>query len=373
MKTIKLSINFHEGRPRIFAEFPYDVEMIKSIKHLPGARWSGTHKKWHFNADKKIIEMLHMNTGEGVRIDTSECDKQFLELAEKKEADRYSQLSKGVEHEIRLFCRWMEQQRYSENTIKTYRTNLITFFTFFKTRDYKDLNEQDIIDFNSEYILKSSLSISFQQGMIGAIKLFYRRLDGVLMNIDNIQRPFKLRNLPIVLSKEEVGELIGICTNLKHRAMLSLTYACGLRRSEVLNLKIKDLNSRRKLIHIVKAKGNKDRYVILGTKLRDLLIRYYQEYKPKEYLFEGLYGGQYSGRSMELVLKKCKLKCGINKKITLHTLRHSFATHLLESGTDIRYIQELLGHSSPKTTMIYTHVSSKKLSEIQSPFDDLNI
>ena len=122
-----------------------------------------------------------------------------------------------------------------------------------------------------------------------------------------------------------------------------------------------------------RAKGRKDRYVPFGARLRDLLLDYYRLYKPKEYLFEGIYGGQYNERSFAQVLSQAAERSRIRKDITLHTLRHSFATHLLESGTDIRYIQELLGHNSPKTTMIYTHVSNKHLSNIVSPFDDLEV
>ena len=193
------------------------------------------------------------------------------------------------------------------------------------------------------------------------------------MNLEKLQRPHKESRLPEVLSKEEVQNIIGATNNLKHKAMLSLIYACGLRRSEIINLRVKDLDSNRKLIRIEQAKGKKDRYVTFSPKLRNLLADYYKQYKPEEFLFEGQFGRQYAPSSLAQVLQMCATKADIKKKITLHTLRHSYATHLLESGTDIRYIQELLGHNSPKTTMIYTHVSSKKLSEIISPFDDLKL
>lgn len=156
---------------------------------------------------------------------------------------------------------------------------------------------------------------------------------------------------------------------MKHKTLLALIYSSGLRISEALAMKPKDIDSIRMLIHVKNAKGKKDRYTLLSEKVLVMMREYYSVYKPKEYLFEGQYGGQYSSRSAQVVLQEAAIKAGILKHISLHTLRHSFATHLLESGTDLRFIQDLLGHSSPKTTMIYTHVSSTSLKKIKNPFD----
>jgi integrase/recombinase XerD len=175
-----------------------------------------------------------------------------------------------------------------------------------------------------------------------------------------------------VLSKEEVKKILDAHSNLKHKAMLSMIYSCGLRRSELLNLKFSDIDSKRNIVIIRQSKGKKDRITPLSAKILDLLRRYYKEYSPKTYLFEGQEKNtQYSARSLEEVLKKSVKLASINKLVTLHWLRHSYATHLLESGTDLRYIQELLGHNSSKTTEIYTHVSTKNIQQIKSPFDDL--
>lgn len=177
------------------------------------------------------------------------------------------------------------------------------------------------------------------------------------------------------MSKEETFRLIELTNNLKHKTLLALIYSSGLRISEALNMKIIDIDSQRMLIHVKNAKGKKDRYTLLSTKVLGLLREYYAIYKPKTFLFEGKYGGQYSSssssrsRSAQTVIQQSAAKAGITKYISLHTLRHSFATHLLENGTDLRYIQDLLGHSSPKTTMIYTHVSSTSLKNIINPFD----
>lgn len=193
-----------------------------------------------------------------------------------------------------------------------------------------------------------------------------------MIDVELIQRPRSEKKLPNVLSKQEVKLILESLQNTKHKAMLSLLYACGLRRSELLNIKLQDILSDRKLLHIKQSKGKKDRIVPLSDKLLDMLRDYYKTYKPKVWLFEGQQEGEtYSERSLELVFKNALKQSGIKKPATLHWLRHSYATHLLENGTDLRYIQELLGHKSSKTTEIYTHVSTQSIQQIKSPFDDL--
>lgn len=266
----------------------------------------------------------------------------------------------------------MNYRRYSQNTIKTYSDALEVFFRFFQNKAIEDLTKEDLIQFNTDYILKKNLSSSYQNQVINAIKLFYRNRFNRSMEVDYIQRPRREKRLPNVLSKVEVKSILESPTNLKHRAMLSLIYACGLRRSELLNLTLKDILSDRNLLFIRQSKGKKDRVVPISSKLIDLLRDYYKAYKPKNWLFEGQQSGEkYSERSIQLVLNHAVTKAKINKPISLHWLRHSYATHLLESGTDLRYIQELLGHSSSRTTEIYTHVSTRNLQQIRSPFDDL--
>ena len=208
--------------------------------------------------------------------------------------------------------------------------------------------------------------------MINALKLFYRNRFNRVMDLENIQRPKREKRLPNVLSKAEIKAIIEAPVNLKHRAMLSLMYACGLRRSELLNLSLKDVLSDRNLLFIRQSKGKKDRLVPISDKVIDMLREYYKAYKPKTWLFEGQFSNtKYSEMSLAKVLKQSVAKAKIHKNVSLHWLRHSYATHLLESGTDLRYIQELLGHSSSRTTEIYTHVSTRNLQQIRSPFDDL--
>ena len=270
------------------------------------------------------------------------------------------------------FKNYMNYRRYSQNTIKTYSDALDVFFRFFQNKTIESLTKEDLIQFNTEYILKKNLSSSYQNQVINAIKLFYRNRFNRSMEVDYIQRPRREKRLPNVLSKNEVKTILEAPTNIKHRAMLSLSYACGLRRSELLNLTLKDILSDRNLLFIRQSKGKKDRVIPIGNKLIEMLRDYYKAFKPKTWLFEGQFPNtKYSEKSLENVLKQSLTKAKITKKVSLHWLRHSYATHLLESGTDLRYIQELLGHSSSRTTEIYTHVSTKNLQQIRSPFDDL--
>lgn len=207
---------------------------------------------------------------------------------------------------------------------------------------------------------------------MNGIKLFFATIRETKMEIDKIHRPKREKVLPNVLSKAEVKLILNAPSNLKHKTILSLIYSCGLRRSELLNLKPADIDSKRGIILIRQGKGKKDRIVPLSTKILEMLRNYYSTFKPTTWLFEGQIAGEnYSEKSLQSILKQALQKAGISKPATLHWLRHSYATHLLESGTDLRYIQELLGHSSSKTTEIYTHVSTKSLQQIKSPFDDL--
>ena len=185
----------------------------------------------------------------------------------------------------------------------------------------------------------------------------------------SIERPIKDKKLPIVLSKENVLKLIDSTNNIKHRCVISLLYSAGLRRSELINLKLEDIDSSRMLIRVDDAKGNKDRYTLLSKNALVDLRKYFIEFLPKIYLFEGQYGGKYSPNSVGKIVTTAAITAGIQKKVSPHTLRHSFATHLLESGTDLRYIQLLLGHSSTKTTEIYTHVAKSSFDSIKNPLD----
>jgi integrase/recombinase XerD len=264
------------------------------------------------------------------------------------------------------------------NTIRTYRGLLLRFLNGHRDKGLEGINalaEQDINDYHRGMVQGSTYSGSFVNQSINAVKFYYQRVLGRHeVQLANLEGPEKPDRLPLVLSKEEVQKILQGTDNLKHRCLLQLLYAGGLWIGEVINLKITDVQSERNLLLIRGGKGQKDRTTLLSAQLLWLLRAYYKEYRPKEYLFEGQYGGQYTVESIRNVFKACVKKAGIVKKVTPHTLRHSFATHLLEQGTDLRYIlQSLLGHRNSKTTEMYTHITSHAIEKIKSPLDCLNI
>ncbi len=276
------------------------------------------------------------------------------------------------QQQIEKYTQYLQSKRYSQNTIKTYTDALKTFLRYYHTKTVSAITNEDIIHFNNDYILRNRFSASFQNQVVNALKLFFQVIENRRLDPQLIHRPKLPKTLPNVLSKEEIKLLPEAPTNLKHRAMVSLIYACGLRSGELLTLKAEHVDSKRLVLIIKSAKGNKDRIAPLSSKVLELLRDYFKTYRPKVYLFEGQVAGEsYDARSLQLVLKQALAKTSIKKPVTLHWLRHSYATHLLEAGTDLRYIQEILGHKSSKTTELYTHVSTKSIQKITSPFDTL--
>jgi integrase/recombinase XerD len=274
--------------------------------------------------------------------------------------------------DIEKFKRWLQSKRYSENTIKTYIEALKVFIDFNDAKVLNEISNDDFILFNTEYILKRKLSSSYQNQVLNAIKLFFSIIKDKKLELEKLHRPRKEHKLPNVLTKKEVKQILEVHRNSKHKVMLSLIYSCGLRRSELLNLKPLDVDSKRGVLIIRQSKGMKDRIAPLSEKVVVMLRQYYIEFKPKVWLFEGQRAGEkYDERSLANVLKQALAKLKMKKPVSLHWLRHSYATHLLEAGTDLRYIQEILGHKSSRTTEIYTHVSTKSIQNIKSPFDDL--
>lgn len=268
----------------------------------------------------------------------------------------------------------MRTLRFSESTISAYLETLVIFLRWTNGKNPEELKPDDVTSFNNEYILRRNLSASYQNQFVNSLKKFFGEILKVGLNPSELVRPSRSHPLPNVLSKEEVQQIISVTRNLKHRTMLTLIYYCGLRRGELLNLKPVHIESKRMILIVRGGKGKKDRIVPIAENLLLLLRKYYVAFKPKEFLFEGQFPGEaYSEKSIAMVLKKSVELAGIKKPVTCHWLRHSYATHLLEAGTDLRYIQELLGHRSSKTTEIYTHVSTKSLGKIVSPAESLAI
>ena len=272
------------------------------------------------------------------------------------------------------FSEYMKARRYSSNSINSYVECMRLFLNFHSQKHYLEIDNKDVDYFNRNYILKKKLSATYQGQFINAIKLFYAKIPRKKLVIDYMERPRAGSPLPKVLSKEDVAKLLNSTENIKQKTMLSLIYSCGLRRGELINMKITDIDSKRNIINIRHAKGDKDRIVPLSEKVLALLREYYKKYRPQNWLFEGLIAGtQYTETSLNHIFQRGKTKANIKIPCSLHSLRHCYATHLLEAGTDIRYIQALLGHKHSKTTEIYTHVTTKSIQKIKSPFDDLDI
>ena len=338
----------HQKEKRIAVFFEKNPEFIARIKQLTGSKWSQSKKVWH----------VPDNDENRIRFNLSPASQALPSI-------------EGIEH-IKKFQLWMRSKRYSESTVATYCDALKSFLVFYREKPIAEINNEDVVVYNNDYILSNKLSASYQNQIVNSIKLFFQTIRHTKMLVDKIHRPKRAKVLPNVLSKEEIKLILNAHSNIKHKMMLSLIYSCGLRRGELLALQPVHIDSKRNIVLLKNAKGKKDRIAPLSPKILDMLREYYKMYKPITYLFEGVIPGEpYSEKSLQSVLKQALKKVDIKKPVSLHWLRHSYATHLLENGTDLRYIQELLGHSSSKTTEIYTHVSTKSIQQIKSPFDDL--
>lgn len=373
MKNVIAEEVTHKGERRIAIRFEYDAELIRHIKGFQGVRWSSSMGCWHLPYCEENISKLPDFFREKAILDCTaltNCAK--APDSRRAEQDNLPVLKEEDHFKIDEFRKWMETRRYSESTIKTYTGMLGQFFRFVSPKVSRDIDAEDMVRFVSEYVIPRKLSYTFQNQVVNAAKLFFRHVYKTDLDVETFERPRRQKRLPNVLSKEEVKKILEVLTNEKHRLMLTIIYACGLRRSELLNLRPADIDRQRKLLIIRQAKGNKDRIVPVSDRMTGMINDYLGRYKPERYIFEGqVRGEEYSATSLQKVLKEACQKAGIRKPVTLHWLRHSYATHLLESGTDLRFIQELLGHSSSRTTEIYTHVSIKSIQNIKSPFDDL--
>jgi integrase/recombinase XerD len=260
---------------------------------------------------------------------------------------------------------------FSQSTIKNYLGALTYFFSFYKDKVFEEIKKPEIEAYVYHLKTKYKISDTKQNTVINAIKSYYEHVLGMERTYYDIQRPKKSKNLPNIFSKEEISKIISVTTNLKHKAILLTIYSAGLRVSEAVNLRIKDIHSDEGYLFIKDSKGKRDRKTILSPILLGVLRQYYKKYKPGYWLFEGQEGGKYSTKSIQQILRKAIDISGVNPWGTVHTLRHSFATHLLQEGVNLRIIQTMLGHSSSKTTEIYTHVLSINSKIVKSPLDFL--
>jgi len=355
----------YKGKPaarRIKFHIPYQkAAWRKSVKEMNGSFYHSNQKLWSVVNTSDAMNNLQAVFGKDIEIKDEQIVKKrpYVELNETEK-----DIIASVESKIIL-------KAYSKHTQRLYQSELINYMTHHRGKDIPNLTKPEIEAYVLHCIKTQHVSESRQNGMINAIKFYYEHVLGRDRTCYDIQRPKKSKTLPNVLSTEEIKSLLKSIDNLKHKAIIMTIYSAGLRRSELINLRIEDIRSSDGYIFIKGAKGKKDRKTILSKKLLITLRQYYKKYMPSYWLFEGADGGQYSVTSMRNIFRKAVKKSNINAWATLHTLRHSCATHLLQKGINLRIIQTMLGHSSAKTTQIYTHVLNINNKEFQSPLDDL--
>lgn len=346
--------------------FIYNRSLIEITKNLSRCRWNSSEGCWTIPYSEQNIEKLK-------EIAYTFQLRYVYDIISKTQGT--PRLAKHANYLRcpKAYTEKLKELRYSINTLNVYTDLFEEFINYYPEKQAEEITEEEIITFLRYLVNERKISTSYQNQSINAIKFYYERVLGGTRKIYLIERPRKENYLPEVLSESEIALILKAISNIKHKAIIMVIYSGGLRISELRNLKVKDIDSDRMQIRISQAKGKKDRYTLLSKKTLLTLRQYFTEYRPVEWLFEGEGGGQYADRSIQNILRTAVNMVGIKKRITVHTLRHSFATHLLENGTDLRYIQNLLGHSSSKTTEIYTHITTKGINQIINPLDKFEI
>jgi len=337
---------------RIAIAFPYTPELVEAVKSIPGRVWDPIRRVWTVPRDREALSRF---------LDAARSRTVVIEPSLLREA--------GAPWILDAADRELALRGYSRRTRKVYRQHLKRFLDDVGQRSM----ELDAVAART-YLLQrmegDGISRSYADQAVSAIRFLFQHVLGRPDAIAELPRPRKERRLPTVLGRDEVRRLFAAIGNPKHRALLFLVYSAGFRVSEVVRLRVEDLDVERRLIHVRGAKGRKDRYTLLSDTALDAVRRYREYAPPSPWLFPGTHPGRpISARTVQHIVEVARTKAGIQKRVTVHTLRHSFATHLLEAGTDLRYIQELLGHASSRTTEIYTHVSRRELGRIRSPLD----
>ena len=368
MIYVTLSYFMHHNQKCISLKFPYSFEAKQYIKNGHGVMWSKTFRCFYVldKGSNKALLVGYLKAG-GFNVSVTKI-KNMQSIGKDT-----SMLKGDLCQEKRLvyseFISFLKGKRYSESTLKVYGHFVFCFLKHTANKPLALLDQNDVRIFIEKSVGVLNYAVSTHRQMVSALKHFAYFYPACAINAEAIFMPRKDKKLPEILSIQEVLRLIEVTKNIKHKTIIAMLYGSGLRIGELLQLQLKDFDFDRDQLHIRNAKGRKDRYATIAKSVYPLLKSYYSSYKPTVYFIENPNGGLYSAGSVRSFLKKSCRAAGINKKVTPHTLRHSYATHLLEQGTDIRYIQELLGHSKPETTMIYTHVTQKSLRDIRSPLD----
>jgi site-specific recombinase XerD len=379
-------VPFHyRGAEQIGLDVQFNHLVEKGIRKFSGIKWCGERSLWYIPLNRSSYESFKTFCEGKATLQVSAL-RAYLEQRKasallirndrvsklRAEMLLYSPLSKDNLQAFHNFQDLLVLKGYSPKTIRTYSNEFHYLLRLLGEVSVASLEKKHLQSYLLWLIQKRGYSEAHAHTAVNALKFFFEQVEGRQKEFYDLPRPKKPQKLPAVLAEEEIIDLIQKTENLKHRALLMTSYSAGLRVSELVKLKIHDLDSKRMMLHVREGKGKKDRMVPLSKKLLETLRQYYRKYKPRVFLFEGEKVGEpYSERAAQAALAGAKRKAGIRKKGSIHMLRHSYATHLLEAGTDIRYIQAFLGHNSLQTTMIYTHVSRLKIESIQSPLDRL--
>jgi len=347
-------------RVKFFLPFHY-FKQRQRIKQVPSVFFHYHQKLWSVLNIPKYVDQIKDICG-------PEC---IYKNVKAPQAVPQKVCSENVIHQLGVVKKQLILKGYSINTQKTYLHELKQFFNYFESWNYEEITKEQIESYVYVLVSKFKISESKQNCCINAIKFYYEHVCGKPREYYNITRPKKSKSLPNVLSKDEVHLIINAPKNIKHKAILHTIYSAGLRISELINLRVCDVRSDEGCLFIKGAKGKKDRRTVLSPILLDLLRTYYKVHKPSYWLFEGQTGGQYSANSIQTLFRRAVKSTHVNPWATPHTLRHSFATHLIQNGTNMRMVQDMLGHNSSKTTEIYTHVIAINNRTVQSPLDFL--
>lgn len=367
LPTIYLKRGTIRNIDSIQLHFKYNDELLIIIRKLNRLKWSVINRCWHGQFNQDNLSLIRQSFKDITTI----ADDDSLYIAPKLKRIKIERnLSKENSSVLESFIKYLEGKRYSKSTIESYCIFIGDFLEYLKESSLSNTTNRDVELFIEDVFIPKGYSISTHRQFVSAIKLFKVFYPECGIEEVALTRPRKSRFLPVVLSQQEVLEILRCTKNLKHRAILAMLYSCGLRVGELINLKLKHIDIQRNQVAVRNSKGRKDRYVKMADSLAPLIRNYVQTYKPTIYFAEGKPTKKYTASSIRAFLKRSSQLAQIKKNVTPHTLRHSYATHLLESGTDIRLIQTLLGHNKPETTMIYTHVSTSSLEKITNPLDE---
>ena len=362
---VNLTYVYSNKQKFIGLQFSANKSLEAIAQDLIGATWSSENNQYLIKYSADILQTI-FEAYKGIAWVNAK------HISKKSDVFKLKQLSIELDTAVydnlnipKAYKQKLILKGYAANTQRIYCNAFLKFLKHLNNTSLKSINENDIRNYLEYLITEEKASTSKVNIALSSIKFYYETVLDLPQLFVKIERPRKSKKLPKVLSKEEIQEILLHTNNIKHKCIVSLLYSGGLRRSELINLLIEDIDSKRMLINVRGGKGFKDRFTVLTPTMLALLRNYYQSYRPREFLFEGADRKQYSSTSVLNVVTKAASKAGIMKRVTPHMLRHSFATHLLETGTSLRHIQLLLGHNSSKTTEIYTHVAKNDIGKIQ--------